>query len=136
MKAAISFFLIFSFLLPFSLQAEEDAEGEAPAEEVIYVELKPSFVTNYQARKIRYLKADITLKVSNGATAEAVSRHTQPIRHNLVMLFSRQLEEELGTMEGKQKLKEDAMQEVIQALEMEGEPADIQDILFTSFIVD
>jgi flagellar FliL protein len=116
------------------VQAEE--ETAAPVEEVIYVELKPSFVTNYQSRKMGYLKADVTLKVKGGQTAEAIDRHKPFIRHNLVMLFSKQTEDALNTMEGKQLLKENALTEVITALETEGEPAEVQDILFTSFIVD
>lgn len=134
MSAISKLFFILVLICPFSAWAEE--EDAAPVNEVIYVELKPSFVANYQSRKVRYLKADVTLKVGDGATAEAISRHKPSIRHNLVMLFSRQMEEELNTMEGKQKLKEDALQEVIAALEIEGEPTGVEDILFTSFIVD
>lgn len=138
MNTAVKLFLALILLSPWSLYAEDEGEGEeaAPSEEVIYVELKPPFITNYQSRKIRYLKADVTLKVSTGETADAVSRHKASIRHNLVMLFSRQMEEGLNTQEGKQQLKEDALKEVISALEMEGEPTEVQDILFTSFILD
>ena len=55
---------------------------------------------------------------------------------DLVMLFSSQSEEALSTMEGKQMLKEAALNELINALQEEGEAADVQDVLFTSFIVD
>ncbi|WP_158643541.1 flagellar basal body-associated FliL family protein [Ketobacter alkanivorans] len=132
----IAHILLLAFtLLAANVQAEEEGEG-APKEEVIYVELTPAFVTNYQSRKMGYLKADVTLKVKGGQTAEAVDRHQQAIRHHLVMLFSAQTEEGLSSMEGKQLLKENALTEVVNALQNEGEPADVQDILFTSFIVD
>lgn len=119
--------------IPATLQAEEDAATKQP---VTYLELSPSFVANFQANKIRYLKADVTLKIQDGATAEAVRRHQPYIRNNLVMLFSRQSEESLQSPEGRQHLKEEALQEVINALQAESEPTDVQEVLFTSFIVD
>lgn len=120
--------------IPTTLQAEEDAT--TTKQPVTYLELSPSFVANFQANKIRYLKADVTLKIQDGATAEAVRRHQPYIRNNLVMLFSRQSEESLQSPEGRQHLKEEALQEVINALQAESEPTEVQEVLFTSFIVD
>ncbi|MEZ5506603.1 MAG: flagellar basal body-associated FliL family protein [Gammaproteobacteria bacterium] len=118
--------------MPLVAQAEE----AAPAAEVSYVELSPAFVANFQASKIRYLKADVTLKIEDSATAEAVRRHQPYIRNNLVMLFSRQTEEGLQSPEGRQHLKEEALQEVLNALQAESEPTMVKEVLFTSFIVD
>ncbi len=123
------------FLIPLPGWAEDEVPQEAQ-DSVVYVELKPAFVTNYEARKIGYLKADVTLKVKGQPTADAVDRHGPFIRHNLVMLFSRQNEEALNSSEGKLQLKQDALQEIVSALESEGEPSAVEDILFTSFIVD
>lgn len=133
MKLIVHMVLLISALFVATAQAEESA---APSNDVIYVELKPAFVTNYQARKMGYLKADVTLKVKGGQTAEAVDRHKPAIRHHLVMLFSSQTMEALNSMEGKEMLKETALSEVVSALQEEGEPAEVEDILFTSFIVD
>lgn len=104
--------------------------------QVAYVELAPSFVANYQSSKIRYLKADVTLRVEDAGTADAVKRHEPLIRNNLVMLFSRQNEEALQSPEGRQHLKDEALQEVISALQSESEPTEVKEVLFTSFIVD
>lgn len=114
-------------------EAEAPVKGEANVE---YVELSPSFVTNFQSAKIRYLKADVTLKVKGDATAQAINRNQPLIRNNLVMLFSRQTEEDLNSPEGRQHLKDEALQEVLNALQSENEPTDVQEVLFTSFIVD
>ncbi|MAR91418.1 MAG: flagellar basal body-associated FliL family protein [Pseudomonadota bacterium] len=134
MKLIRNMVILVSILAPPLALGEE--ETAVPGNDTVYVELKPSFVTNYQARRMGYLKADVTLQVKGEQTAEAVSRHRQSIRHQLVMLFSRQQQDSLNTLEGKQMLKEAALTEVVQALEVEGEPAQVEDILFTSFIVD
>lgn len=133
MKLITHMVLLISVLFVATAQAEESA---AASNDVVYVELKPSFVTNYQDRKMGYLKADVTLKVKGDQTAEAVDRHQPAIRHHLVMLFSSQTMEALNSMEGKEQLKETALSEVVSALQEEGEPAEVEDILFTSFIVD
>jgi flagellar FliL protein len=113
------------------------AEPDAPAADpVAYVELSPAFVANFQSTRIRYLKTDVTLKVKGAATADAISRHQPFIRNNLVMLFSRQSEESLNSPEGRQQLKEEALLEVVSALQSESEPTDVQEVLFTSFILD
>ncbi|OUS04767.1 hypothetical protein A9Q81_05710 [Gammaproteobacteria bacterium 42_54_T18] len=112
------------------LYAEEGGGG------VQYVPLKPAIVTNYQSKKLSYIKAEITLQVTGNATAEAIDRHLPYIRHNLVMLFSRQEEATLSSTEGKIQLKEDALAAVISVLDSESEPTDIEAILFTSFIVE
>ncbi|MDX1693982.1 MAG: flagellar basal body-associated FliL family protein [Ketobacteraceae bacterium] len=123
-------------LPPLALAEEETAEGEAPLEEIQYVPLKPAFITNYQADKLRYFKTDVTVKVRGNATAQAISRHLPYIRHNLVMLFSSQSGETLNSTEGKQKLQEDAATQVIAVLNEENETSQVEGILFTSFIVE
>lgn len=123
---------ITSLIISPLLFAENDESGGG----VQYVPLKPAIITNYQSKRLSYVKAEITLQVMGNATAEAIDRHLPYIRHNLVMLFSRQEESSLATAEGKSRLKEDALAAVISALDSEGEPTDIEAILFTSFIVE
>lgn len=127
------FFLSLLSLITVPAQAKEAA---APPAGPTYVELAPSFVANYQSSKIRYLKADVTLMAENALTADAIGRHIPLIRHQLVMLFSRQSEESLQSAEGRQHLKDEALQEVINALQSEKEAAQVKEVLFTSFIVD
>jgi len=124
--------LFFIYMLTSPLVHAEDGDGGG----VQYVPLKPAIVTNYQSKKLSYIKAEITLQVTGNATAEAIDRHLPYIRHNLVMLFSRQEEATLSSAEGKIQLKEDALAAVISVLDSESEPTDIEAILFTSFIVE
>ena len=125
-------------LPPAALAEDEPTEGGegAPAADVQYVPLKPSFITNYQDNKLRYFKTDVTVIAHGAATAEAITRHLPYIRHNLVMLFSSQSAEALNSLEGKQKLQEDAANQVAAVLAEENESSDVAGILFTSFIVE
>lgn len=124
--------LVVSFAATASAKKEEAA---APTSE--YIALTPALVANYGAAgAIHYLKADVALRVTGGAPAQAAVLHHMPyVRHVLVMLLSDQTEESLATMEGKEKLRQDALgavQKVMQ--EEEGKPL-VDDLLFSSFIV-
>ncbi len=124
--------LLLVYMLTSPLLHAEDGDNGG----VQYVPLIPAIVTNYQSKKLSYIKVEITLQVTGNATAEAIDRHLPYIRHNLVMLFSRQEEATLSSAEGKTQLKEDALAEVVSVLDSESEPTDIEAILFTSFIVE
>jgi flagellar FliL protein len=128
----LAFFFIYIFATSL-LHAEDGEEGLG---NVQYIPLKPAIITNYQSKKLSYIKVEITLQVTGNETAEAIDRHLPYIRHNLVMLFSRQEEGTLASAEGKSRLKEDALAAVISVLDSENEPTEIEAILFTSFIVE
>ena len=83
---------------------------------VQYVELGPPFVTNYDGGgRLKYLKTRVSVRVQ-AAGAEAVRRHLPYLRNQLVMLFSRQLEENLTSTRGKEQLQREALQAVREAL--------------------
>ncbi|MET0379316.1 MAG: flagellar basal body-associated FliL family protein [Spongiibacteraceae bacterium] len=114
--------------------AKKESEA-APTSE--YIALAPALVANYGGSgPIHYLKADVALRVTGGPAAQSAVLHHMPyVRHVLVMLLSDQTEESLATMEGKEKLRQDALgavQKVMQ--EEEGKPL-VDDLLFNSFIV-
>ncbi len=117
------------------LAASKKAEPKEVSE---YIPIAPAVVANYGAASggMRYLKADVALRVTGGAQAQAAVVHHLPyVRHVLVMLLSDQTEESLATMEGKEQLRKDALaaiQKVMQ--EEEGKPL-VDDLLFNSFVV-
>ena len=100
-----------------------------------YLQIKPSIVTNYGGvGKLRYFKSDISLRVVS-ADEERVAWHLPYIRSELVSLFSRQDEVALTTREGKEGLRQQALEAVQKVLqEEEGAPM-IEDLLFTNFII-
>lgn len=100
-----------------------------------YLDIKPSIVTNYGGvGKLSYFKSDISLRVVS-SDEERVMWHLPYIRSELVSLFSRQDEVALTTREGKEGLRQQALEAVQKVLqEEEGAPL-IEDLLFTNFII-
>ena len=119
-------------------EAEQAAEGKTKANTrgFEYIELKPGFVVNYGATgRVGFLKADITLRVADAAKA-AVAHNMPAIRHELIMLLSRQDETALAAGEPRKTLQTAAL-EAVRALLVEAaaiNAADIQGLLFTTFL--
>ena len=120
--------------------AEEDEEGEEGVEEEaspsIYVQIKPSFVTNFQSDQLRYIKADIAVRVSTAETQNAIEQHLDAIKNAIVLLLSRQDFETVTSIDGVAEIREEALALMVEILEKETAPSDITEVLFTSFLVE
>ena len=119
-----------------SAQEEEtEAGAEASAAHTLYIDLKPAFVVNYGGvGRLRYLKTEISLRIENGE--EAVIRHHMPfIRDRLVMLLSAATEEEVSSTEGREMLRQKALEAVRELLAKEEGEQHVVDLLFNSFVI-
>ena len=101
------------------------------------MELSPSFVTNYDGGgRLRYLKVDVSVRTKR--PADEILRHHMPyIRNQLIQLFSSQLEENLTSTEGKEHLREQALEKIREAIDyVEGSGSnDILEVYFTSYVI-
>lgn len=111
--------------------------GEKAGSASEYLDIKPALITNYGGPgPIHFLKAELTLRLSKDAEAsELVMRHMPHIRHELIMLFSRQSEDNLTSMQSKEQLRQDALAAVQKVLQAEENKKLVQDLLFTNFVI-
>lgn len=111
--------------------------GAGAPREAIYIDLEPAFVVNFQDAKGRtkFLKAGINVVTRDLPTSEALGKHMPAIRNGLVMLLSKQIYEDLLPQEGKEKLRGEVLTEVRGALTKELPAAEVEDVLFTSFVM-
>lgn len=102
----------------------------------IYIPLQPPFVVNYGGvGRLKYLKAELSVRVQDGDAAGAVRHHMPYIRNNIVLLFSRQTDETLDTQAGKEALRQAALDEVRAILEAESGVGGVVDLYFENFVV-
>jgi flagellar FliL protein len=131
--------LLLAISLPFSALAQEkkeEKEGENAAPKIIYVGIVPALVGNYSSgMKMKFYKADISLKVTGSEAEEKVKYHEPLIRNQLVQLFSQQTDESLGTQDAKEKLRQEALKQVKQVLEQEEGKPYVEDLLFNNLIL-
>lgn len=134
MKAWIMLLLALS--LPVAALAEEAKEGEAP--KVSYITLSPPFVGNYGldgTPKLKVYKADVALRVTGEDSAKLVKANEPLIRNQLVALFTQQTSDAMASIEGKEKLRQEALKQTQQVMNDEtGKPV-VEDLLFNNLII-
>jgi len=142
-------FLFLSIALPASMAfAEDEAKAEEAAEEeeklmpeqilggTVYVPIKPTFIVNYgSGKRLKYLKADVSVRVETQIAADAVLHHLPFIRNNLVMLFASQTNESIDSQAGKEALRQEAAKVVGDLLKSEDGIDESIQVFFSSFIL-
>jgi len=123
--------------LPLLAQAEEDEKAEGEVVPVVaYVSLFPALVGNFgTGPKLKFFKADISLRVASAEAEAAVKHHDPLIRNQLVMLFSEQTEASMAAADSKELLRQQALKQVQDVLTAEeGKPL-VEDLLFNNLII-
>jgi len=137
------FFALLMLFCQLSVANSGEGEGkEGPAKSApgsiksTYMRLEPPIIANYGTAtgRLRFLKIDITLRVELGGENPVV-HHMPALRHELVMLISRQTPEAVGTVEGKELMRQEALEAVRNVLVAEDGDQKIADLLFNSFVV-
>ena len=116
--------------------AEEDEAEAKPKEEVAYVSLGDALVLNLaSAGKTRFVqfKADILVKGSDGEAD--VKNHLAAVRHALIMTYSGQTVETMRSVPQREEVRIVAVAKVKKLIEELSGNTGVEDILFSSFIV-
>lgn len=117
--------------------AAEEIVEEEPLEEPIYIALDPTFVVNYKDAdsRNRYLKAELNIMTYEADVEETVATHMPLIRGKLVSLLNKQVFEDLLHQEGKDAFREAALSEIQGVVETHlGRPG-IEQVYFTTFVM-
>lgn len=135
-KVMLAITVMLAVLLPSVSYAEEDGE---PTFKTQYIEMKPSFVTNYGGpakKKLKYVKADISLRVKTKASAAAVDAHMPYLRNEVVFLLSGQSEKAMSNVIAQEEVRKSALEAINKILAEEaGDDIRVDDLLFTNFVV-
>ncbi len=122
-------FLICIILMPQAF-AEEGSGTQ-------YVHLQPAFVLNYGSNtkgRMKYIRTDIALRVVGAEAAGKVNHHQAYIRNQMVLLLSQQNDDTVNNAQGREKLRQVALEEVRALLtELEGKPY-VEDLYFQNFV--
>lgn len=129
--------LLMALSLPLLAQAKEDEKAKEGAPPMVaYVSLFPALVGNFGAGpKLKFFKADVSLRVASAEAEAAVKHHDPLIRNQLVMLFSEQTEASMAAADSKELLRQQALKQVQDVLTAEeGKPL-VEDLLFNNLII-
>jgi len=101
-----------------------------------YVEFKPPFVVNVNdGEDVHHMQVNIQVKLASPEAAALIEEHQPAIRHALVLLLSGQNVKEVRTVQGKEKLRKEALEAVQKVLEENAGTPGIEALYFTGLII-
>jgi flagellar FliL protein len=101
----------------------------------LYYAIDPPLVVNFEdGSAVRFLQISMEIMAHDEKAIESVQKNIPLIRNNLLLLMSNRNYQSMMSREGKEKFRAEALAEVRAAQKKEGSP-DVDDVLFTSFVV-
>jgi flagellar FliL protein len=101
-----------------------------------YFAFDPPLIVNFDdTQAVRFLQLQIEVLTRDEKDVEAVKLHQPIIRNNLLMLMNGRDYKTLMTREGKEALRIECLKEVQKILKKETGSPGIEDLYFTSFVV-
>jgi flagellar basal body-associated protein FliL len=103
----------------------------------IYSPLDPSFVVNFSGQgNARFLQITVEVMTRSSEVIDQIKIHMPAIRNNLNMLFSDQHYDKISTLEGKERLREEALVVIQRILEEETGNPGLEAVYFTRFVME
>ncbi|HWX33962.1 MAG TPA: flagellar basal body-associated FliL family protein [Steroidobacteraceae bacterium] len=110
---------------------EDGGSGKA----ALYYAIDPPLVVNFEdGSVVRFLQITMEVMAREQKAIDSVQRNIPLIRNNLLLLMSNRNYQSMMSREGKEKLRQEALTEIRAVQKKEGSP-DVDDLLFTSFVV-
>jgi flagellar FliL protein len=111
------------------------AKGEGEAKASMFLAIDPPLVVNFEdGAAVRFLQISMSVMCKDQKCIDSVTKNLPLIRNNLLLLMSNRDYQSLMSREGKEKLRLEALAEIRAAQKKQGGD-DIDDLLFTSFVV-
>ena len=102
-----------------------------------YINLDPPFVVNFESESmVRFLQVTIGVMTRDPAVETLVKDNDPRVRNDLLMILSNQTYDAVATVDGKETLRKRSLDSVRGIVkEMGGDPAKVEALYFTSFVM-
>jgi flagellar FliL protein len=108
---------------------------EGPKAAAIFFAIDPPLVINFEdGAAVRFLQISVSVQAHDQKAIDSVTTNVPLIRNNLLLLMSNRDYKTLMSREGKEALRVEALAEV-RAVEKKAGGLEIDDLLFTTFVV-
>ena len=111
-------------------------EGGGAGKAAVYYAIDPPLVVNFEdGSAVRFLQITMEIMAHDQKAIDSVQKNVPLIRNNLLLLMSNRNYQTMMSREGKEKLRQEALTEIRAVQKKEGGGPDIDDLLFTTFVV-
>jgi flagellar FliL protein len=116
---------------------EESMPDPSALEPALYQPLEPPLVINFEAEdgSTRYLQMSVQVMARDQAVIDAVKTHAPAIRNNFLFIIGNRDYASLATVEGKEKLRAEMLDETRAILQRNTGSPGVEEIYFTSFVM-
>ena len=119
-----------------SAEAEVEEEVAVTRDDPSYIDLKPAFTVNLAPEDpVGFLQISMQVLTFNDDVAKDLEKHKPLIRNNLLVLFGKQKSAELRVPEGKEQLQKSALEAVQTVVNEHGSGGEVDNVFFTSFVM-
>jgi flagellar FliL protein len=120
-------------IIPVAAAAHGEEGGAGKG--AVYYAIDPPLVVNFEdGSAVRFLQITMEIMAHDQKAIDSVQKNIPLIRNNLLLLMSNRNYQSMMSREGKEKLRQEALAEIRAVQKKEGGP-DVDDLLFTSFVV-
>ena len=124
-----------------ALNKEPEAAAALPAEEQLpentfYYNMQPEFVVNFQGKgRVKFLMIEMSVATHDEEVIPILTDHDPELRNSLLSLLSAQDAEVLKTVDGKQKLRDDALVLVDEIVGRHHKTERVHDVFITRLVM-
>jgi flagellar FliL protein len=122
----------------FALLASVLVSTHVRAESTVgYFGFEPDIITNYigqSSKKLGYVRVTVDLMLNDTANIAIVEHHTPLLRDALVEILSKESEEQIKSLNGREKIRADCAAKLKSLLKEETGQEIIRDVLFTKYL--
>jgi flagellar FliL protein len=120
-------------IVPVAAAGHEGEHAEPKAS--VYYAIDPPLVVNFEdGSAVRFLQITMEVMAHDQKAIDSLQKNIPMIRNNLLLLMSNRNYQTLMSREGKEQLRAEALAE-IRAVQKKQGGEDVDDVLFTSFVV-
>ena len=103
----------------------------------LYINLDPPFVVNFEAEAaVRFLQVTVGVMTRDPVTEQLIKDNDPRVRNDMLMILSGQNYASVSTLEGKETLQKRCLESVRTIVkDMRGDPAKVEALYFTSFVM-
>jgi flagellar protein FliL len=121
---------------PQEKSAEKEEHKEEPPKKAQYIPLSAPLMLNFAVDgKQKFLQTHITLMTRDDKALHVIEIHQSMLRNALNMLIGSKSFESLQTAEGKEALRQECLAEIQKLMQVEMGAPGVEEVLFTTFIM-
>lgn len=102
-----------------------------------YFGFEPDIITNYispSAKKMGYVRVTVELMLKDMGNAEVVEHHSPLLRDAIVEIFSKEPEENVKSLTGREEIRKKCIEQLKKLLKDETGQEIIHDVIFTKYL--